>query len=141
MIIDGKDQILGRMASVVAKKLLEGEEVFIVNAEEVIITGNRDYFFDLYEKRSQFKDIANPLRGSFFPKRSDRVVRRAVRGMLPWKKDKGRTAYKKLKVYVGIPDDLTGKEFVRFNDADVSKLRTKKYFKVKEISSFLGGRI
>jgi len=113
MIIDGKDQILGRMASVVAKKLLEGEDVFIVNAEEVIITGNRDYFFDLYEKRSQFKDIANPLRGSFFPKRSDRIVRRAV----------------------------TGKEFVRFNDADVSKLRTKKYFKVKEISSFLGGRI
>jgi large subunit ribosomal protein L13 len=61
--------------------------------------------------------------------------------MLPWKKDKGRVAYKKLKVYVGIPDDLMGKEFVRFNDADVSKLRTKKYFKVKEISSFLGGRI
>jgi len=141
MIIDGKDQILGRMASVVAKKLLEGEDVFIVNAEEVIITGNRDYFFDLYEKRSQFKDIANPLRGSFFPKRSDRIVRRAVRGMLPWKKDKGRKAYKKLKVYVGIPEDLTGKDFVRFNEADISKLRTKKYFKVKEISSFLGGRI
>ena len=141
MIIDGKDQILGRMASVAAKKLLEGEDVFIVNAEEVIITGNRDYFFDLYEKRSQFKDIANPLRGSFFPKRSDRVVRRAVRGMLPWKKDKGRKAYKKLKVYVGIPDDLSEKEFVRFNEADVSKLRTKKYFKVKEISRFLGGRV
>ncbi|MCC7572892.1 MAG: 50S ribosomal protein L13 [Candidatus Methanofastidiosum sp.] len=141
MIIDGKDQILGRMASVAAKKLLEGEEIYIVNAEEVIITGNRDYFFDLYKKRAQFKDIANPLRGSFFPKRSDRIVRRAVRGMLPWKKDKGRQAYKKLKVYVGIPEDLTGKEFVRFNEADVSKLRTKKYFRVKEISSFLGGRV
>ncbi len=141
MIIDGKDQILGRMASVAAKKLLEGEEIYIVNAEEVIITGNRDYFFDLYKKRAQFKDIANPLKGSFFPKRSDRIVRRAVRGMLPWKKDKGRQAYKKLKVYVGIPEDLTGKEFVRFNEADVSKLRTKKYFRVKEISSFLGGRV
>jgi len=83
MIVDGKDQILGRIASVVAKKLLEGEQVVIVNAEEVVITGNRQYFFDLYEKRAQFKDNANPLRGSFFPKRSDRIVRRSVRGMLP----------------------------------------------------------
>jgi len=141
MIVDGKDQILGRIASVVAKKLLEGEQVVIVNAEEVVITGNRQYFFDLYEKRSQFKDNANPLRGSFFPKRSDRIVRRSVRGMLPWKKDKGRQAYRRLKVYVGIPDELAGKEFVRFNDADVSKLRTKKFIRVKDISSFLGGTI
>lgn len=141
MIVDGKDQILGRIASVVAKKLLEGEQVVIVNVEEIVITGNRQYFFDLYEKRSQFKDNANPLRGSFFPKRSDRIVRRSVRGMLPWKKDKGRQAYRRLKVYVGIPDELAGKEFVRFNDADVSKLRTKKFIRVKDISSFLGGTI
>lgn len=141
MIIDGKDQILGRMASVAAKKLLEGEQVVIINAEEVVITGNRQYFFDLYAKRAQFKDIANPLRGSFFPKRSDRIVRRSIRGMLPWKKDKGRQAYKRLKVYVGIPEELVGKEFVRFNDADVSKLRTKKYIRVKDISSSLGGRV
>ncbi len=141
MIVDGKDQNLGRIASVVAKKLLEGEQVVIVNAEEVVITGNRQYFFDLYAKRAQFKDNANPLRGSFFPKRSDRIVRRSVRGMLPWKKDKGRQAYRRLKVYVGIPDELVGKEFVRFNDADVSKLRTKKFIRVKDISSFLGGTI
>lgn len=141
MIIDGKDQILGRMASVAAKKLLEGEEVFIVNAEEVIITGNKEYFFELYKKRSQFKDVANPLRGSFYPKRSDRIVRRSIRGMLPWKKDKGRQAYKKLKVYVGVPEELSEKEFVRINDADISKLKTRKYFKVKDISSFLGGRV
>ncbi len=141
MIIDGKDQILGRMASVAAKKLLEGEEVFIVNAEEVVITGNKDYFFDLYKKRAQFKDVANPLRGSFFPKRSDRIVRRSIRGMLPWKKDKGKQAYKRLKVYVGVPEELSEKEFVKINGADISKLKNRRYFRVKEISSSLGGRV
>ena len=39
-IIDGKNAILGRLASDTAKRLLSGETVEIINAKDVIITGN-----------------------------------------------------------------------------------------------------
>ena len=51
-IIDGKNAILGRMASYVAKEALKGEEVVVVNCEEVIITGNKK---DIKEKSEELK--------------------------------------------------------------------------------------
>ena len=42
-IIDGEGLVLGRLASTVSKRLLNGEEITIVNAEKIIISGNKDY--------------------------------------------------------------------------------------------------
>src|SRR3972149_4303521 len=99
MIIDATNLIIGRMASVVAKELLKGEKVIIVNAEESIISGARSSVLGKYRERRERKSIVNPARhGPFFPRRPEGIIRRAVRGMLPYKKAKGKNAFKNLRV-------------------------------------------
>ncbi|ACS34466.1 50S ribosomal protein L13 [Thermococcus gammatolerans] len=139
-IINAEGLILGRLASKVAKMLLEGEEVVIVNAEKAIITGNREDIFAKYKQRTELRTRTNPRRGPFYPKRSDEIVRRTVRGMLPWKTDRGRKAFKRLKVYVGVPKEFEGKELETISEAHMSRLATPKYVTVGEVAKFLGGK-
>ncbi|AHL23784.1 MULTISPECIES: 50S ribosomal protein L13 [Thermococcus] len=139
-IINAEGLILGRLASKVAKMLLEGEEVVIVNAEKAIITGNREDIFAKYKQRTELRTRTNPRRGPFYPKRSDEIVRRTVRGMLPWKTDRGRKAFRRLKVYVGVPKEFEGKELETISEAHMSRLATPKYVTVGEVAKFLGGK-
>lgn len=141
MIIDARNLIVGRMASVAAKRLLKGEKVIIVNAEESIISSSRTSVFEKYRERRERKSIVNPARhGPFFPRRPEGIIRRAVRGMLPYKKARGRNAFKNLKVYSGIPEELEGKEMETIEAANASKLRVPKYIKLKELCSLLGAK-
>src|SRR3989337_1637 len=97
IVVDGKNAVLGRLAGKVAKELLNGEEVAIVNAHKIIITGDRKKILEKYLFRRQ---IGSPQHGPFFPKKPELIVKRTVRGMLPYKTPKGRNALKKLRVYV-----------------------------------------
>ena len=102
--INGKNAILGRLASTTAKKLLAGEEVTIFNAENVIITGRPN---EIKNKYLRIKAVGSPQHGPFLPTQPDKLVRRKIRGMMP-KHNKGRAALKKLKVYSGTPEGMTG---------------------------------
>ncbi len=103
-IIDGKDAVLGRLASFVAKSLLEGEEIIIVNCEKMIITGNKKRIQeDFEEKRSK---VGSGQKGPKVSRLSERIVKRAIRGMLPnHRKGRGKEALKKIKCYVGMPEE------------------------------------
>ncbi len=141
IVIDARDAILGRMASVAAKELLRGERVAIVNAEEAVISGRREDIFARYLERRQRKSIVNPVRhGPFFPRRPEGIVRRAVRGMLPYKKAKGRNAFKRLRVYIGVPKEFEAAAKVS-DLPKASKLRVPRYMKLKALTEMLGGRI
>ena len=98
MIIDGKDAVLGRLSSMSAKKLMKGEEVVIINADKVIVTGRPN---DIKQEYIAKRRIGSPQHGPFFPRQPNMIVRRTIRGMLPYKTDKGRAAFKKLRVYNG----------------------------------------
>ncbi|MHA1708106.1 MAG: 50S ribosomal protein L13 [Candidatus Heimdallarchaeaceae archaeon] len=124
--IDADGAILGRMCSEVAKYLLEGYSVNIVNCEKAIISGKRQSILEEYRELHKKHTLSNPRRGPFHSKRPDRVVRRTVRGMLPWKKSKGKTAYHKLLTYIGIPEKLKDSEIVKPKFADSSKLKCNK---------------
>ena len=137
-VIDASNLIVGRMASAVAKELTCGEDVIIVNAENSIITGNRVSILNKYKERRERSSIINPARhGPFFPRTPEGIIRRAVRGMLPYKKANGKEAFKRLKVFVGTPHEFEGKKFEAINNADVSKLNIPKYIKLREISELL----
>jgi large subunit ribosomal protein L13 len=139
-VIDATDLILGRLASLVAKELLNGEEVVIVNAEECAITGSEESILQKYRERRERKSIVNPRRhGPHYPRRPDGIVRRAIRGMLPYKKDKGRKAFKRLRVYVGTPKEFEGKA-ESIEEIKVFKLEIPKYMKLKELSKLLGAK-
>jgi len=108
--IDATNQIMGRLSSSVAKLLLNGETVFIVNAEKAVILGNPKAIQDGFvAKRAR----GDPYHGPFYPKRPDMVVRRTVRGMLPYTTQRGKNAFKRLRVFISIPDEATGKEFTQ----------------------------
>ncbi len=139
MIIDARDTVLGRIASTVAKELMKGGKVFVVNAEECAITGSKTSTLKKYKERVDRKSIINPARyGPFFPKRPDGILKRTVRGMLPYKTPRGKNAFKNLKVYVGVPEEFKDKELVTLDEFSITKLEVPKYIKLKELSSFLG---
>lgn len=134
IIYDAENQILGRLASRIAKDLLRGEKVFVVNCEKAVISGNPKKISELYLQKIQRGDVK---KGPFFPKTPDGIFRRTVRGMLPWKKAKGRKAFKNLKVFIGIPEELKGKEFKKFESADAKKLKCK-FIYLSNLSTSLG---
>lgn len=136
IIYDAENQILGRLASVIAKQLLNGEKVFVVNCEKAVLSGRPKSKIDFYLKR---RKIGDPLHGPFFPRQPDEIFRRTVRGMLPWHKPKGREAYKNLKVFIGIPEELKNKNFEKVENANASKLKTK-YITLEELSIALGAK-
>jgi len=100
VVVDATGLVLGRLASVTAKSLLAGEEINIVNAEKALITGDKEHIFRDY---GQTRARGSRERGPYFPRRPDMVLKRTVRGMLPYKMRRGRDAFSRLKVYLGIP--------------------------------------
>lgn len=135
VVIDAENAVVGRLASYAAKLALSGEEVVIVNAEKAIMTGNKEYIFEKYTQKRNRKSITNPRRmGPKYPRRPDDIVRRIIRGMVPYKKPKGRDAFKRVKVMVGNPDGKTP-------DIVITDMpNTNKYITVGELSKYLGAK-
>ena len=135
IIIDGTNQILGRVAVYSAKKALLGEQIAIINCEKIILSGTRTFILSKFEER---KERGHPYDGPFYPKSSDRIVRRTIRGMLPYKQERGKQAYKKIMCYIGVPKQFQGKTYQIVPGADASKLETNNFMELQEISAFLG---
>ncbi|MCC7558636.1 MAG: 50S ribosomal protein L13 [Methanobacteriaceae archaeon] len=137
MIIDGEGHVLGRLASVVSKKLLEGENIVILNAEKVLISGSKEWAYAKYKQRIDRASISNPRRmGPKYPRRPDDILRRTVRGMLPYKKTKGREAFKGLKAFVGVPAEFKDAEIIRIPEAEPKNIT--KSIELGEVSKLLG---
>lgn len=103
VVIDADGLVLGRLSTHVAKRLLSGEEIVIVNAEKAIISGSKVQLLAHYKHR---RERGTRNHGPFFPRTADMILKRTVRGMLEYKKPSGRAAYRRLKVYVGVPSEL-----------------------------------
>ncbi|MDR0913459.1 MAG: 50S ribosomal protein L13 [Methanobrevibacter sp.] len=139
MIINGEGHILGRLASVISKKLLEGEEIIVVNAEKIMLTGNKDWAYAKYKQRVDRASISNPRdMGPKYPRRPEEIFRRTVRGMLPFKKSKGKDAFKGLKAFVGVPREFSDNEITTIAQAQYGDL--KKGIELGEISKLLGAK-
>ncbi len=138
-IINAEGAILGRAASKIAKMLLNGENVVVLNAEKMLISGHEKNLVENYKQRIELKDKANPEHSPYWSRKPDLFVKRVIRGMLPYKKAKGKKAYKLLKVYIGIPESYKNKKFEEIEKKDVKKM-FEKTISVKELSEKLGYR-
>ena len=137
-VIDASSHILGRLSSKIAKRLLNGERIVVVNAEKAVITGDRYMVFERYKEKY---DRGSKEKGPYFPRHPERIFKRTVRGMLPWKSSRGRDAYRRLRVFMGVPEELQGREFERIDDALLEKVsKTDKYVTLAEVSRYLGFR-
>lgn len=136
-VIDAEGLILGRMASVVAKRLLEGERIDIVNAEGAVVSGKR---LQVIKERKEFLEVGGPTKGPFHYRKPNAIVRRTIRGMLPHRKPRGRDAYRRLRVHIGVPRELGGVEAESIEVAHVDRLRGR-YITVGEIAKNIGWKV
>ena len=119
VLISADGLILGRMASKIAKRLLNGEEIVIINAEKAIISGKKKV---KVAEAKEFLEVGAPDRGPFHYRRPDKILKKAVRGMLPIKQPKGKTALRRLKVFMGVPRDYQELQTTTLEDAKALKL-------------------
>jgi len=133
-IINADGLILGRMASIIAKRLLNSEEIIIVNAERAVLSGKKK---SKVVEAKKFLEVGHLKMGPFHYRRPDRILRRTVRGMLPYKQPKGKQAYKRLRVHIGMPDEFKDQKMETLIDAQAKKL-TCPYFTLGEFAKEIG---
>jgi len=138
VVVDARDCILGRVASQVAEHALDGESVAVVNAERAVITGSEEDVTETYRTR---RDLGSD-RGPEYPKRPDRIFKRAIRGMVPYKKPRGREALENVRVYVGNPYD-GGEETdtVVLEGTSLDRLSNIRFVSLGDVSESLGANV
>jgi large subunit ribosomal protein L13 len=129
IIIDGKNAVLGRVASFAAKESLKGEEIAIVNCEQVWITGNKKNILENYEGKRQ--RVGSTQKGPKFSRTNEKIVKVTIRGMLPnaRRMGRGRDAYKRIKCYTGIPKEFEGKKMISMETKIVKGIKVKEITK------------
>ena len=144
-VYNAEDKILGRLASVVAKQLIsakkagEDTRVIIVNAEKAIVSGKRTSVMSDYRAKYE---LNHARKGPFFPRMPDQILKRTVRGMLPYQKhSSGRNALRALRVEIGTPSDLSGDLPDGCEWGDSTKIERplpERFVRLGEISKELG---
>ncbi len=109
----------------------------VVNAEKAVISGKRKSLVIEAKVRLETRTLGSQRKAPKHPRRPDVYVRRVIRGMLPWKQARGKSAFKRVRVYQGVPEDFSGKPLVRVEDADASKLRCT-YVTVADLAQEIG---
>lgn len=134
VVVDANDKVLGRLSSLVAKKLLDGENVTVINASNAVITGTPAV---ILEKFAQKRARGSRKNGPFIHRQPESILRRAIRGMLPIRKKRGRVAYTKLIVHNSNPDKV---KKIQTIGKGLPEVKTK-FIRLKAISEFLGARV
>ncbi|WP_148681351.1 50S ribosomal protein L13 [Candidatus Nitrososphaera gargensis] len=137
VVVDATNCIAGRMCSHVSKLLLQGNRVVIVNAEKAMLSGNHYKTIELYKEHLEINSVTNPIHGPFHPRRPDTILSKMVRGMVPKRKSSGMTAFKRLRVYIGVPEEMKGAKMESFSDSKITKPESY-YISIGEIAKQIG---
>ena len=134
VVVDARDCIMGRVASQVAERALNGDSVAVINAEQAVITGREGQIMEKFQDRRRHGSD----RGPEYPKRPDRIFKRSIRGMIPHKTSRGREAFERVRVYVGNPHDKNGEIL---DGTSLDRLSNIKFVSLAEISETLGANV
>lgn len=144
-VFDADGLVLGRLASTVADLLLKSaragnsDKVVIVNSEKAVVSGKSTSVFATYHTKYE---LNHARKGPFFPRMPDMILKRSVRGMLPYQaKSSGRRALRNLRVEIGCPSHLSGDLPEGHAQGDDSKIRRslpQRFVLLGEISANLG---
>lgn len=137
LIINAKELIVGRLASYAAKQALLGETIAVVNCEHAVITGTKKQILNEFHRKRKMGTWAT---GPFYHRQPDRLVRRIIRGMLPYKQEKGKSAFKRIMCYLGVPEKFSNEKIESLENAHISKIPNLKYVSIQEIARYLGAK-
>ncbi len=135
--VDASGLVVGRAASLIAKRLLNGETVVVLNAEKSVVTGNRAMVIREFTSARAQGSVRS---GPHYPRFPDRIFRRTVRGMLPHLKTRGKVALDRLHVFIGVPPALSGHTTVPLDGAR-SRPALRPPTTLAEISTLLGAHL
>jgi large subunit ribosomal protein L13 len=138
-VFNAENMVVGRLGAQAAKAALKGDKVVIVNVEKAIITGDRHTVIAAFKEKFKIKTSYNPKKGPLHERRPDKMVRKMIRGMLPWPRPRGQDAYKRISVYMGVPEEYSEKELIVLEDSKYTSL-TRKFITVAALSHELGWR-
>ena len=114
-IINAEGSSLGRIASEAAKSALLGKETIVVNCEKAIITGRKGAAVEKYLDVKQ--KGGSSQKGPYIDSEPQKILKRAIRGMLPYKKGRGKQALERIRCYKEIPekykDEVKGSEKIK----------------------------
>lgn len=137
IVVDATNCIAGRMCSHVSKLLLQGNRVAIVNAEKAMLSGDRYMTIELYKEYLEINSVTNPIHGPFHPRRPDTILSKMVRGMVPKRKTSGIEAHRRLRVYIGVPEEMKKSKLESFTDSKIRKPESY-YITIGEIAKQIG---
>lgn len=138
IIVDGTDLLAGRLSSNVAKLLLQGNRVTVVNCEKIMISGSRRNIIDEYKDFLRVSSVLHPEHGPYHPRRPDTIIARMIRGMLPRKKPSGDAALRRLRTYIGVPSQLRSSNKTVLEKAKITR-SSANYTTMEELSREVGG--
>ena len=148
VVIDATMHKLGRAASRIAKMLLNGVNVTVVNAEKAIITGKKQAILERYKFLISRRALVSPKRGTvWYPRRPERIFWYTIYRMLPRHNKRWKEALRRLRVYVGVPKELENVEKIELSEAVLKEPRNRsgkliRYMTLAELSKELtGGRL
>lgn len=134
IIINGERCIMGRVASFVAKQVLQGNEVVILNSEKVLVVGNKTNILEKY-KVIRKKGKGQKMKGPIFPTFPERIMKRAVRGMMRYSEGRGKIAFTRVRCYKGVPA-----EYEKVESISPFKLeKERKAMTLEQLSRLLRG--
>ena len=137
VVVDATNHIAGRLCSYVAKMLLKGDNVVVLNAEKAMLSGERYSTIRQWHEYLEIGSVVNPIHGPFHARRPDTIITRMVRGMVPKRKPKGITAMKRLRVYIGVPKNYEGVKGKEFEDAKIRK-PVSYYTSIHDLAKLIG---
>jgi large subunit ribosomal protein L13 len=137
IVVDGTNCISGRLCSKVSKLLLQGNRVSVVNSEKVMVSGNKYEVIESYKDKLEVSSVTNPIHGPFHPRRPDTIITKMIRGMVPKRKPSGIQAFKRLRVYIGVPDELKNSSLQTFDDAKITKQQSF-YISMGDVAKQIG---
>ena len=137
IVVDATNCIAGRMCSHVSKLLLQGNKVAIVNAERAMLSGDRHKTIELYKEHLEINSVTNPIHGPFHPRRPDTILSKMVRGMVPKRKTSGIEAHQRLRVYIGLPEEMKNTKLESFADSKIRKPESY-YITIGDVAKQIG---
>lgn len=137
IVVDATNHIAGRMCSHISKLLLQGNKVAIVNAEKAMLSGNRYMTIREAKEYLEINSVTNPIHGPFHPRRPDTIITKMVRGMVPKQKTHGIEAFQRLRVYIGVPEEMKSAKMQSFEDSKITRPEAN-YISMGDVAKQIG---
>ena len=138
IVVDATDHIAGRLSSNVAKLLINGNRVSVVNCEKIMMSGTRSNHIKEYREFLEINSVINPKHGPVHYRRPDTLMAKMIRQMLPYgKKPSGKEAHQRLRTYIGSPKEIRSSDRVQFEKAKIKKTASN-YTSMGELCRIIG---